>query len=126
MDLGFTKDDLLGDVAEWMRAEQGDGFKKTLFYDIEKKAGHPVTTSDNWYDARNLLGFYEWLTMAAAYGPAFANPSLARLGFKLVPLDAGEVDTSQLAAIKADLDALSAQIQAAMDGASKPKLKAVK
>ena len=126
MELGFDRDDILGDIAEGLRAEQGDGFKKTLLYEIQDKAGHPVNTSDNWYEARNLLDFYAALTLVKIFGPGFANRSLARLGFKLVPLDAGEVDTSELAKIQTAAQALGAEIQAVMDGASKPKLREVK
>ncbi len=95
MVLGFTKDDLVGDVAEWMRAEQGNGFKKTLLYDIEKKTGHPINTSVNWYDAKNLLGFYEWLTLVAAYGAPLASRSLNRISFRLTPLDSNMPDDAE-------------------------------
>ena len=126
MELGFDRDDILGDIAEGLRHEQGDGFKKTLFYKIQDKAGHPLTTSAHWYDADNLLDFYSLLTLVKIFGTGFANRSFARLGFKLVPLDAGEVDTSQLAEIEAAADELSAKIQKAKDGASKPKMEVVK
>lgn len=103
MDLGFTftKDNLLGDVAEGLREQQGSGFRKTVQYQIEDGAGHPLNTSLHWFKAENLLGFYEWLTLVAIFGPSFANRSLARLGYKLTPLHGAEVDAS---ALKADID----------------------
>lgn len=126
MELGFDRDDILGAIAEGLRAEQGDGFKKTLLYEIQDKAGHPVNTSDNWYEARNLLDHYAWLTLVKIYGPAFANRSLSRLGLKVVPLGGGEIDASELADIQAAAAALGSQIQKAMDGAKKPKMEVVK
>lgn len=108
MELGFDRDDILGDIAEGLRAEQGTGFKKTLLYEIQDKAGHPVNTSDNWYEARNLLDFYAALTLVKIFGPTFANRSLARLGFKLVPLASAKVDAT---ALKADIDRGIAIIQ---------------
>ena len=101
MELGFDRDDILGDIAEGLRAEQGDGFKKTLFYKIQDKAGHPLTTSAHWYDADNGLGHYEWLTLVKIFGLPFANHSLARLGYKVVPLATAKVDAETL---KADID----------------------
>ena len=101
MELGFDRDDILGDIAEGLRAEQGNGFKKTLLYEIQDKAGHPVNTSDNWYEARNLLDFYAALTLVKIFGPDFANRSFARLGFKLVPIASAKVDVT---ALKADID----------------------
>ena len=92
MELGFDRDDILGDIAEGLRAEQGDGFKKTLFYKILDKVGHPLTTSAHWYDADNLLDFYSLLTLVKLFGPGFANRAYARLGLKLVPLGSGEID----------------------------------
>ena len=96
MKLGFDRDDILEDIAEGLRAEQGDGFKKTLFYKIQDKAGHPLTTSGHWYKAENLLDFYALLTLVKILGVDIANRSFARVGFKLVPLGSGEIDTEHL------------------------------
>ena len=101
MELGCDRDEILGDIAEDLRAEQGDGFKKTLFYKIQDKAGHTLTTSAHWYDADNGLGHYEWLTLVKIFGLAFANHSLARLGYKVVPLASAKVDAE---ALKAEVD----------------------
>ena len=124
MSVDFTKNDIAGDIAEGLLAEQGDGFQNAIQYEIQGFAGHALNTSANWFNAKNLPGIYEWLTLVALYGPGFANRSFARLGFKLVPLDAGEVDTSQLAGIQDAAQALGAEIQAVMDGA-KPTLREV-
>ena len=126
MELGFDRDDILEDIAEGLRAEQGDGFKKTLFYKIQDKVGHPVTTSNRWYKADNLLDFYSLLTLVKLFGTSFANRSFARLGYKLVPLGGAEVDAAQLDDIQAGADALSDMIQTARDGGSKSKLREVK
>ncbi len=125
MDLGFTKNDILGDVAEGLRDEQGDRLQQTLLYEIEDKAGHPVTTSIRWYKAANLLGAYEWLTLVKAYGPAFANRSLARLGFKLVPIGGGEIDEAEF--LEAEAEKLEAQARQMRQraGAAGVKLRAV-
>ena len=128
MELGFDRDDTLGDIAEGLRAEQGTGFKKTLFYKIQDKAGHPLTTTAHWYDADNGLGHYEWLTLVKIFGTGFANRSLARLGYKVVPLDGGEIDASELDDIAARAEALLKDIykmQRSSDGAGKPKLREV-
>ena len=101
MGLSFTKEEIVGDVAAGLWAEIGDGYKITVQYEIKDKAGHPLSTSKHWIDASSLLGFYEWLTLVAIYGPRFANRSLERLGFKLVPLASAEVDAT---AMKADID----------------------
>ena len=122
MSVGFTKNDIAGDIAEGLRHEQGSGYQNAIQYQIQDFAGHSLNTSGNWFGCKNLPGVYEWLTLVKLFGTGFANRSLARLGFKLVPLDAGEVDTAQLAEIATAADVLSAKIQEAKDGASKPKL----
>ncbi len=102
MGLDFTKNDIAGDTAEGLLVEQGDRLQNALLYDIQDKAGHPPTTSIHWVKCENLPGIYEWLTLVAIYGPTFANRSLARLGFKLVPLEGtAQVDAT---ALKADID----------------------
>lgn len=126
MSVGFTKNDIAGDIAEGLLAEQGDGFQNAIQYEIQGFAGHALNTSANWFAAKNLPGIYEWLTLVKLFGPAFANRSLSRLGFKIVPLGGSEVDTSQLAGIQDAAQALGAEIQAVMDGASKPTLREVK
>ena len=126
MSVDFTKNDIAGDIAEGLLAEQGDGYQNAIQYEIRGFAGHALNTTANWFGAKNLPGVYEWLTLVALYGPRFANRSLSRFGFKLVPLDAGEVDTSELAKIQTAAHALGAGIQAVIDGASKPKLREVK
>ena len=108
MSVDFTKNDIAGDIAEGLLAEQGDGFQNAIQYEIEGFAGHALNTSANWYNAKNLPGVYEWLTLVALYGPDFANRSLSRLGFKLVPLASAKVDAEPL---KADLDRGIAIIQ---------------
>ncbi len=126
MSVDFTKNDIAGDIAEGLLAEQGDGFQNAIQYEIQGFAGHALNTSANWFNAKNLPGVYEWLTLVALYGPAFANRSLSRFGFKLVPLGGGEIDASQLADIQAAAAELGSQIQKAMDGTSKPKMEIVK
>ena len=125
MSVGFTRNDIAGDIAEALLTKQGDGYQNAIQYEIKGFAGHSLNTSANWFAAKNLPGIYEWLTLVKLYGPAFANRSLARLGFKLVPLDGGEIDASILDEFQAGADALSAQIQKARDGAGKPKLREV-
>ena len=117
MELGFDRDDLLGDIAEGLRHEQGDGFKKTLFYKIHDKAGHPLTTSGHWYDAHNLPGFYEWLTLVKIFGPTFANRSLARLGFKLVPIDGGDIDAKRTLELVENIQAEAGEVADELRGA---------
>ncbi len=126
MSVGFTKNDIAGDIAEGLRQEQGDGYQNAIQYQIRDSAGHSLNTSANWFACKNLPGVFEWLTLVHLFGPHFANRSLSRLGFKLVPLGTGEVDASQLAEIQAGADELSALVQKIRDGASKPKLEAVK
>ena len=101
MSVGFTKNDIAGDIAEGLLAEQGNGFQNAIQYEIQGFAGHSLNTSANWFGAKNLPGVYEWLTLVALYGPAFADLSLARLGFKLAPLHGAEVDAT---ALKAKVD----------------------
>ena len=126
MSVDFTKNDIAGDIAEGLRYEQGDGFKNAVQYQIQDFAGHALNTSGNWFDCKNLPGIYEWLTLVALYGPGFANRSLSRLGFKIVPIGGGEIDASDLADIQADLAALTAKVERLMDGARKPGLEVVK
>ena len=125
MGVSFTKNDIAGDIAEGLLAEQGDGYQNAIQYAIKGFAGHSLNTSANWFAAKNLPGVYEWLTLVKLFGPHFANRSLARLGFKLVPLGGNDIDASELAEIKADTEALHAKIEKALDGAGKPKLREV-
>ena len=108
MSVGFTKNEIAGDIAEGLIAEQGDGFQNAIQYEIRGFAGHALNTTANWFGAKNLPGVYEWLTLVALYGPGFANRSFARLGFKLVPLASAKVDAE---ALKANLDRGIAIIQ---------------
>ncbi|MEE8607185.1 MAG: hypothetical protein V3S55_06260 [Nitrospiraceae bacterium] len=102
MSVDFTKNDIAGDIAKGLRAEQGDGYQNKIQYEILGHFGGSLTASANWFDCKNLLGIYEWLGLVSLYGPAFANRSLARLGFKLVPLEGtAQVDAT---ALKADID----------------------
>ena len=114
MDLGFDRDDILGDIAEDLRAEQGDGFKKALFYKIQDKAGHPLTTSNHWYKAENLLDFYSLLTLVKVFGIGFASRSFERLGYKLVPLNGGEIDTKHLLSLVDKQDELTEEMYDAL------------
>lgn len=130
MDVGFTRNDIAGDIAEALLAKQGDGYQNAIQYEIKGFAGHSLNASANWFAAKNLPGIYEWLTLVKLYGPAFANRSLARLGFKLVPLGGNEIDAK---ATKSDIDKAvliltgrSDELGQDMDGAGKPKIEAVK
>ncbi len=84
------------------------------------------TTISNWVHGINPPPGDALLILFAHLGDDFANDVLAVIDRRIVPLDAGEVDTSQLADIQAGADALSAMIQKARDGASAPKLREVK
>ena len=128
MSVGFTRNDIAGDIAEALLTKQGDGYQNAIQYEIKGFAGHSLNTSANWFAAKNLPGIYEWLTLVKLYGPAFANRSLARLGFKLVPLDGNDIDASGLDDIAARAEALLKDIykmQRSSDGARKPKLREV-
>lgn len=92
MSVDFTKNDIAGDIAEGLLAEQGDGFQNAIQYEIQGFAGHALNTSANWFNAKNLPGVYEWLTLVALYGPSFANRSFARFGFKVVPIEGADID----------------------------------
>lgn len=101
MSVGFTRNDIAGDIAEALRAEQGDGYQNAIQYDIQDFAGHSLNTSANWFGCKNLPDIYNWLTLVALYGPDFANRSFERFGFKLVPLASAKVDAE---ALKTDID----------------------
>ena len=69
------------------------------------------------------------MTLVKIFGTGFANRSLARLGYKLVPLDSGEIDAAELDDIAARAEALLSdiyKIQRSTDGARKPKMEIVK
>ena len=111
MSVDFTKNDIAGDIAEGLLAEQGDGFQNAIQYEIQGFAGHSLNTSANWFGAKNLPGIYEWLTLVALYGPAFANRSLARIGYKLVPIDGGDIDAKRTLELVDELDSTSQKIR---------------
>ena len=126
MSVDFTKNDIAGDIAEGLLAEQGDGFQNAIQYEIEGFAGHALNTSANWFNAKNLPGVYEWMTLVALYGPAFANRSLGRLGYKLVLLDSNEADLAEwLEAEAMLLEDMAARCRRRA-GAAGVKLRAVK
>ena len=84
------------------------------------------TTIKNWVYGQNPPPGDALLTLFAHLGDDFLNDVLAVIDRRAVPLHAGEVDTSELAKIQTAAQALGAEIQAVMDGASKPTLREVK
>lgn len=124
MELGFDRDDILEDIAEHLRAEQGAGFKKTLFYKILDKIGIPLTTTKRFYNADNLPDYFALLTLVKLFGPAIANRSFVRLGYKVVPLGGGEVDAKLAKALVDDARELLDHASLELQGA--PKLVEVK
>ena len=101
MSVGFDRNDIAGDIAAALRAQQGEGYQNKIQYEIRGHFGAALTTSANWFDCKNLPGVYEWLGLVSLYGPAFANHCYSRLGLKLVPLASAKVDAT---ALKAELD----------------------
>ena len=126
MSVGFTRNDIAGDIAEGLRAEQGDGYQNAVQYQIQDFAGHSLNTSGNWFGCKNLPDIYNWLTLVALYGPDFANRSLSRLGLKVVPIGADEADQAKWLEAEAMLLEDMAARHRRRAGAAGVKLKAVK
>jgi len=126
MSVGFTRNDIAGDIAEGLRARQGDGYQNAVQYEIKDFAGHSLNTSGNWFGCKNLPDIYNWLTLVALYGPAFANRSLHRLGYKLVPIGADEATDAEYHEGQAVLLESMAAQHRKRAGAAGVKLKAVK
>ena len=84
------------------------------------------TTIKNWIYGQNPPPGDALLTLFAHLGDDFLNDVLSVIDRRAGPLDAGEVNTSDLAKIQTAAQALGAEIQAVMDGASKPTLREVK
>ena len=111
---------------EAARAEPG--LRRTGWMDkLADKIGSSDITINNWVYGVNpppgdaLLWLFDHFE-----DDAFLNDVLSAIGRRAVPLDTAEVDTSQLADIQTKAHALVTEIDEAIDGASKPKLKAVK
>ena len=101
MGVDFTEENTVRAIAEGLRREQGDGFKETVLYKIEDKLDIPKRSSEYWIDAKGIPGGHRLLKLFGLFGPRFANPLLKPTGYKLVPIDGGDVDAP---ATKSDID----------------------